>query len=426
MPFEELKTRQSAVWGSGPYEPIVEITTEVHDALVEALAPQPGERLLDVATGTGAVALLAARAGAVVTGLDLAPDLVERAREKAAAAGLEVTFEAGDAEALPYADGSFDVVCSAIGTQFAPDHEAIARELARVCRQGGRLGLACWTPESGVGQMFGVMRPFMPPPPEGAGNIFDWGRPEYARRLLEDDFELADRGARHRAARAVGRGGLAALRRQLRADEDARRLTRRRPPRGAPPQLGRVLRAVARRRRDRAVADVPADHRHPPLRRASARAAQSASWAKTRKLGRATGVSWNSGLRQPSSSARCVVGRRRPRRGTSATAAASPRRRRSPAFRASAAREQVEVDLDLVHLLHAPDVRVPPRLVRVDEGTAAREARGRVDDLVAVHLAAAALDLVLGWSGSSAGAVAGAGLPSPLIVSTADGHRRKT
>ena len=191
MPFEELKTRQSAVWGSGPYEPIVEITTEVHDALVEALAPQPGERLLDVATGTGAVALLAARAGAVVTGLDLAPDLVERAREKAAAAGLEVTFEAGDAEALPYADGSFDVVCSAIGTQFAPDHEAIARELARVCRHGGRLGLACWTPESGVGQMFGVMRPFMPPPPEGAGNIFDWGRPEYARRLLEGDFELA-------------------------------------------------------------------------------------------------------------------------------------------------------------------------------------------------------------------------------------------
>jgi SAM-dependent methyltransferase len=190
VPFEELKSKQSVVWGSGPYEPIVEITNEVHDALAEATAPQPGERLLDVATGTGAVALLAANAGAVVTGLDLAPDLVERARAKAEAAGLDVTFEAGDAEALPYGDASFDVVCSAIGTQFAPDHAAVARELARVCRPGGRLGLACWTPESGVGQMFGVMKPFMPPPPEGAGNIFDWGRPEYARGLLDGDFEL--------------------------------------------------------------------------------------------------------------------------------------------------------------------------------------------------------------------------------------------
>lgn len=190
MPFEELKARQSTMWGSGPYEPIVEITHEVHDALASVLAPQPGERLLDVATGTGAVALLAARAGAVVTGLDLAPDLIERARAKADAAGLSVTFEAGDAEALPYGDGAFDVVCSAIGTQFAPDHAAVARELGRVCRPGGRLGLACWTPEGGVGQMFGVMRPFMPPPAEGAGNIFDWGRPDYARGLLEGDFEL--------------------------------------------------------------------------------------------------------------------------------------------------------------------------------------------------------------------------------------------
>jgi SAM-dependent methyltransferase len=191
MPFEELKQRQSVVWGSGPYEPIVHITYEVHDTLASALALQQGEKVLDVATGTGAVAVLAAEAGATVTGLDLAPDLIERARAKADIRGLDITFDVGDAEALPYEDGSFDVVCSAIGTQFAPDHAAVAAELGRVCRSGGRLGLACWTPTSGVADMFAVMRPFMPPPADGAGNIFDWGRPEYAEELLGGDFELA-------------------------------------------------------------------------------------------------------------------------------------------------------------------------------------------------------------------------------------------
>lgn len=190
MAFEELKSRQSVMWGSGPYEPVVEITREIHDALVEALVPQPGERWLDVATGTGAVALLAARGGADVTGLDLAPALIETARRKSAAQGLSIRFEAGDAEALPYPDSSFDVVSSAIGTQFAPDHAAVARELTRVCRPGGRLGLACWTPESGVADMFAVMRPFMPPPFSGQGNTFDWGRPDYVRERLGDAFDL--------------------------------------------------------------------------------------------------------------------------------------------------------------------------------------------------------------------------------------------
>jgi SAM-dependent methyltransferase len=190
MAFEELKSRQSVVWGSGPYEPVVEITREIHDALVKGLEPQPGERWLDVATGTGAVALLAARAGADVTGLDLSPALIETAKEKAANQGVSIRFEAGDAEALPYADESFDVVSSAIGTQFAPDHAAVARELARVCRPGGRLGLACWTPASGVADMFAVMKPFMPPPAPGQGNTFDWGRPDYVHERLGDVFDL--------------------------------------------------------------------------------------------------------------------------------------------------------------------------------------------------------------------------------------------
>ncbi|MEW6268911.1 MAG: class I SAM-dependent methyltransferase [Thermodesulfobacteriota bacterium] len=190
MAFAELKARQSIIWGSGPYEPITELTRGVHDALLGTLEPRAGQRWLDVATGTGAVALRAAAAGAEVTGIDLAPALIEKARTKAAWQGLAVRFEVGDAEELPFPTASFDVVCSAIGTQFAPDHAAVARELARVCRQRGRLGLACWVPDSVVARMFAVMRPFAPPPPPGAGNAFDWGRPEYLSEQLGETFEL--------------------------------------------------------------------------------------------------------------------------------------------------------------------------------------------------------------------------------------------
>ena len=190
MPFEELKARQSVVWGSGAYEPIVEITTEIHEALVDVLDGQPGQRWLDIATGTGAVALRAARTGAEVTGVDLAPALIEIARRNAATQRVDVRFETGDAEALPHEEASFDIVSSAIGTQFAPDHRAVARELARVCRPGGRLGLACWTPTSGVADMFKVMKPFMPAPAPGVGNTFDWGRPDYVQERLGEDFEL--------------------------------------------------------------------------------------------------------------------------------------------------------------------------------------------------------------------------------------------
>jgi SAM-dependent methyltransferase len=191
MPFEELKARQSVIWGSAEYEPIVGLTREVHEALIERLKPTPGEAWLDVATGTGAVALRAAKAGADVTALDLAPALIEAARRRAGEEQVAIKFDVGDAEALPYADSSFDVVASALGTQFAPDHRAVANELARVCRPGSRLGLACWTPESGVAGMFGVMQPFLPPPAPGAGNVFDWGRPEYVEDLLGAAFELS-------------------------------------------------------------------------------------------------------------------------------------------------------------------------------------------------------------------------------------------
>lgn len=190
MAFEELKRKQSVVWGSAPYEPIVDITDVIHERLVEAESPRPGERWLDVATGTGAVARLAARAGADVTGLDLAPALIDTARRRAEEQGLDVRFDVGDAENLPYDDESFDVVVSSIGIMFAPDHAAVARELARVCRPGGRLGLANWTPDSGVADMFRVMGPFQPPSVAGAGNPFEWGDEQHVRELLADSFEL--------------------------------------------------------------------------------------------------------------------------------------------------------------------------------------------------------------------------------------------
>jgi SAM-dependent methyltransferase len=190
MAFDELKAKQRVMWGSAPYEPVVELTKGVHTALIDALEPRQGEQWLDVATGTGAVALRAAKAGARVRGIDLSPELIEIARAKASRDGLEVHFEPGDAEALPVDDAAFDVLCSAIGTQFAPDHNAVARELARVCRPGGRLGLACWSPDSVVAGMFGVMRPFQPAPPAGVGNPFDWGRAEHVEALLGASFTL--------------------------------------------------------------------------------------------------------------------------------------------------------------------------------------------------------------------------------------------
>ncbi|MDX6438741.1 MAG: hypothetical protein QOF45_1324 [Gaiellaceae bacterium] len=189
--FHELKAKQSVMWGNGPYERITDLLTESQEGLVAALEPQAGEKWLDVATGTGAVARMAARAGAEVTGVDLAPDLIETARDQTQAKGLSVRFDVGDAEALPYEDASFDVVVSTFGVMFAPDHAAVARELARVTRPGGRLGLANWTEDSGIGDIFRVMKPFQAaPPPQGVGNPFAWGDAGHIRELLGDDFDL--------------------------------------------------------------------------------------------------------------------------------------------------------------------------------------------------------------------------------------------
>jgi ubiquinone/menaquinone biosynthesis C-methylase UbiE len=190
MAFEELKQRQGVMWGSAPFEEIARQIAVMHNDLVARLDPQPGQRWLDLGTGTGEVAFRAARAGAQVTASDLSPELIDTAKRQAAEQGLEIDFAVVDAEKTPYEDASFDVVSSSVGVIFAPDHRAIAGELARVTRPGGRIGLTAWRAEAGVGAMFVAMKPFQPPPPEGAGSPFQWGDESYVERLLGDAFEL--------------------------------------------------------------------------------------------------------------------------------------------------------------------------------------------------------------------------------------------
>ena len=188
MAYEELKERQSVMWGNGPYQRVTETLEDIHERVIDTLAPAPGDRWLDLACGTGAIAERAAAAGAGVTGLDLSPALIETAKERAAEQGLDIEYMVGDAENLPFEDGSYDKVSSTFGIMFAPDHEAVARELARVTATGGRLALANWTPQGGLGKMFKVMAPYQPAPPPSSP--FDWGDEPRVRELLGDAFDL--------------------------------------------------------------------------------------------------------------------------------------------------------------------------------------------------------------------------------------------
>jgi SAM-dependent methyltransferase len=191
MAFEELTSRQAVMWGSAPFENIADLISEMHLALVERLDPKARDRWLDLACGAGDVAFHASRAGATVTGSDLSPTLVETAQRRAMEHGLDLTLEVADCQDLHYTDASFDVVSSSVGVIFAPDHERVASELARVCRPGGRIGLTAWRKESGVGAMFAAMAPFMPAPPHGAGSPFQWGDESYVESMLGDAFELS-------------------------------------------------------------------------------------------------------------------------------------------------------------------------------------------------------------------------------------------
>jgi ubiquinone/menaquinone biosynthesis C-methylase UbiE len=189
-PDQELKARHRAVWASGDYSTMVEtFLLPLGPVLVEACGIGPGQRVLDVASGTGNAALPAAAAGAVVTASDLTPELLAAGEQRAAAAGLELTGEVADAEHLPYEDASFDVVMSSIGAMFAPNHQAVADELVRVCRPGGTIGFTAWTPEDQIGAFFRLMTQFLPPPPAGAQPPPKWGSEAHVDELFGDRVE---------------------------------------------------------------------------------------------------------------------------------------------------------------------------------------------------------------------------------------------
>jgi SAM-dependent methyltransferase len=184
-PVTALKLAHQATWLAGDYPAVARHIADgpVRAALTAAEAGS-GTRILDVATGSGNVALVAAEAGAQVVGLDLVPELLDVAQSRARAAGLDIQWVHGDAEALPFADDSFDSVTSVFGVQFAPRHQITADELVRVCRPGGTIGLVNWTPEGLIGEMFQIMGRYLPPPPAFATAPPLWGDERHVRELF--------------------------------------------------------------------------------------------------------------------------------------------------------------------------------------------------------------------------------------------------
>ena len=178
-----IKDRQQRTWTSGNYARIGNTLVIMGELLCEAVNVHAGDKVLDVATGSGNTAISAARRFCDTTGIDYVPELIEHARKRAEVEGVEVTFEVGDAENLPYPDASFDVVLSTLGVMFAPDQERAAEELLRICRPGGKIGLANWTPDGFIGHMFRTLGKHVPPPP-GIKPPPLWGTEERLRELL--------------------------------------------------------------------------------------------------------------------------------------------------------------------------------------------------------------------------------------------------
>ncbi len=185
-----LKGRQQAAWASGDYAVIGTTLQIVGEQLAEACDLRWDERVLDVAAGNGNATLAAARRGCAVTSTDYVASLLDRGAERAAAERLDVTFRAADAEALPFADASFDAVLSTFGVMFAPDHVTAAAEMLRVCRPGGRIGLANWTPEGFIGQLFKTLGRHLPPPP-GVQSPSLWGNEAHLAQLFGHQGEVA-------------------------------------------------------------------------------------------------------------------------------------------------------------------------------------------------------------------------------------------
>jgi ubiquinone/menaquinone biosynthesis C-methylase UbiE len=184
---QAVAAKHRAMWASGDYPKLAaELVAPLGPVLVEATGIGSGDRVLDVAAGTGNAAIPAAQTGASVVASDLCPELLEAGRALAAEQGLELEWREANAHALPFSDSEFDVVMSCIGVMFAPFHQLAADELIRVTKPGGRIGLINWTPEGHIGQLFSTMKPYMPAPPQGAQPPPLWGQEDHVGALLGD------------------------------------------------------------------------------------------------------------------------------------------------------------------------------------------------------------------------------------------------
>ena len=183
--METLKTKLKTTWEAGDFSEVAKHIEKVAEEFVDRLDIKPGMKVLDVACGSGNLAIIAAQKGAETTGIDIAENLVESAKKRAETAGLDIKFEQGDAEALPYEDNTFDVVMTMFGAMFAPRPDVIASELVRVCKPGGRIAMANWTPEGHAGQMFKLSGKFLPPP--NMPPPVQWGVPAIVAERFGDE-----------------------------------------------------------------------------------------------------------------------------------------------------------------------------------------------------------------------------------------------
>ncbi|MFE1994522.1 class I SAM-dependent methyltransferase [Streptomyces parvulus] len=201
-----LKAKHRSMWALGDYPAVARnVVAGLGPALVAACGIEAGDRVLDVAAGSGNASIPAALAGGDVVASDLTPELLDVGQREAEARGAAVSWQEADAEDLPFEDGSFDTVMSCVGVMFAPHHQAAADELVRVCRPGGTIGLLSWTPEGFVGKMFAIMKPYAPPPPPGAQPPPLWGREDHVQTLLGD--RVTDVEAHRRSLRVDAFGG---------------------------------------------------------------------------------------------------------------------------------------------------------------------------------------------------------------------------
>jgi len=186
--LEAVKARQKATWESGDFGQIARTIENIAEEFMAQLSIPADSHVLDVACGTGNLAVIAARRGGVVSGIDIAANLIDQARTRAAGEGLRIAYEEGDAEALPYVDGQFDLVVSMFGVMFAPRPSIAAVEMLRVTRPGGSVAMANWTPEGFIGKMFRVFKAHLPPPPAGVPSPMDWGDEATVRARLRHGF----------------------------------------------------------------------------------------------------------------------------------------------------------------------------------------------------------------------------------------------